>query len=186
MENNFKEYGAFYTQNICNVFDAIDPEYVDRFLNNLLDFKRIFLAERGRTGLILQTFEMRLVHLGKCANMIGLPITPRITKDDCLLVASGSGNTDGLILIAEKAKREGVYLFVISSQKKAVLPEMADNVLILQTYLGKEESDQENKVVQGTLFEQSLFITLDSMVGVIKDIEGQTFDDLSNRHVFLE
>jgi len=115
-----------------------------------------------------------------------LPITPRITKDDCLLVASGSGNTDGLVLIAEKAKREGVCLFVISSQKKAVLPEMADNVLILQTYLGKEESDQENKVVEGTLFEQSLFITLDSMVGVIKDIEGQTFDDLSNRHVFLE
>jgi 6-phospho-3-hexuloisomerase len=47
---------------------------------------------------------MRLNQLGKQAFVIGESTTPSIQKDDLFIVISGSGSTEHLRLLAEKAK----------------------------------------------------------------------------------
>jgi len=183
---SFKEYSSLYTQHICETLDQIDLSNMELFIKNLLGFKRIFLTARGRTSLVLQTFAMRLVHLGKSAYIIGLPTTPRISKNDCLLVASGSGKTESLILIAEKAKQENICIFAISYQESSALSKLADYLMILPMNVNNQQQENQSKVFLGTVFEQALFLTLECMIGVMMALEDQTFTDLSNRHVILE
>jgi len=186
MIDKFKDYSNLYTQVVSETIDHIDLLNMESFIKNMLGFKRIFLTARGRTSLILQSFAMRLVHLEKSAHWVGHPTTPRITKNDCLLVASGSGKTDGLILITEKARKEGVSIFVISYQEISALSKLADHLLILPIKLDKQEIKNKSKVFLGTLFEQALFLTLECMIGVMMALEEKTFEDLSSQHVILE
>ncbi len=53
--------------------------------------RKIFVAGAGRSGFMIKSFAMRMMHIGLEAYAVGETIAPRLEKEDLLIMASGSG-----------------------------------------------------------------------------------------------
>ncbi len=73
---------------------SVDSDDLDQLKQMLLDAERIFIVGKGRSGLQMNGFAMRLMHLGLPVHVVGSVTTPNITANDLLLIGSGSGRTD--------------------------------------------------------------------------------------------
>ena len=58
---------------------ALDNESVERLIAAILKARRIFVAGAGRSGLIMRSFAMRLIHLGFDVSVVGETVTPAMT-----------------------------------------------------------------------------------------------------------
>ncbi|MBN6206741.1 SIS domain-containing protein, partial [Ralstonia pickettii] len=93
--------------------------------------KKIYIAGTGRSGLIGKTFAMRLMHCGLNVYVVGETTTPSIENGDILIIISGSGNTDSLVLLANKANKAGASILLISTNKNSQIGEISSLVLTL-------------------------------------------------------
>jgi 6-phospho-3-hexuloisomerase len=141
---------------------------------------------KGRTGLVVDMFAMRLTHLGLQAFCIGNPTTPRMSPADMLVLASGTGETKSILLAADQARRINAHIAAFSIHKQASLVKIADELIALPQDNEFFKKVSANKVLVGTLFEEALFITFDSIVGIMMDKLGQSYADLSERHANIE
>lgn len=159
---------------------GMDKEQILAFAQKISDAPRIFLFGIGRTGLITQTFGMRLTQLGLPVYLVSHPTTPALEENDFLVLISGSGNTASIQMAAERAQQLGVETFLVTQREDSQLGKKIQNKLIIQS------SPEDNRVLNGTLFEMALLITLDAVINQLLGITGQTFEDLSARHANLE
>ena len=74
----------------------------EAFLAQVVKANQVFVAGKGRSGFVANSFAMRLNQLGKYAHVVGESTTPSITKDDLFVVISGSGSTEHLRILTEK------------------------------------------------------------------------------------
>ena len=127
---------------------------------------RIFVAGFGRSGLMTKAFAMRLMHMGFTAYVVGEIITPGIRPDDLLVIGSGSGATESLIVMAEKAKSLGARIACITITKESRIANMADLVITIPAPTPKLKNETGFTSIQpmGSLFEQSLLLTLDMII----------------------
>ncbi|MCD6356248.1 MAG: SIS domain-containing protein [Anaerolineaceae bacterium] len=175
-----------YLLAIRYALNHITEQDSSRFTEDLLGHERIFVMGKGRSGLVADMFAMRLVHLGLIAYSIGKPATPKVLIGDMVVFASGSGETGSMLLALVEAKRAGAYSAVISMEPESSLCRIADLPLIIQQDKSLYEKNPPSKVLCGTMFEQALLIFLDGIIGRLMDKTGQTFKDLSDRHVNIE
>lgn len=166
--------------------ENINKESLQNFAKNLLRYERIFLMGKGRSGLVIDMFAMRLIHLGLNAFCIGKPTTPKVTSKDLIVLASGTGETESILLAANQAKNIGVHISAFSIYKKSSLSSFADELITLPQDEKIFEELPTSKVLVGTLFEQALLITFDSVAGILIDLMDQSYDDLSQRHANIE
>ena len=149
----------------------VSPESIETVLDELSKTKRVFLAGAGRSGLAIRCFAMRLMHMRKTVYVVGETTTPRITKDDLLVIGSGSGRTASLFAMAQKAKQIGASLMLVTIDPQSPIGELADCVVQIPAPSSKVQSDKPlSKSIQpmGSLFEQSLLLLLDSLVEQLK------------------
>jgi 6-phospho-3-hexuloisomerase len=149
---------------------------------------RIFLAGAGRSGLMIRSFAMRLMHLGFTAYVVGETTTPGITPDDLLLIGSGSGATESLVVMAEKAKLIGAKVALITILKESPLGNLADPVITVAAPTPKIKDDPGFRSIQpmGTLFEQSLLLTLDMIILFLMAARHQDAHMMFQNHANLE
>ena len=83
----------------------ISSSSLEKFANEIIKARHIFVAGAGRSGFVARGFANRLMHLGLEVFFVGEPTTPAIEKKDLLIISSGSGETDSLIVMANKAKK---------------------------------------------------------------------------------
>ena len=76
---------------------------------------KIFVAGAGRSLMMIRGLAMRLMHMGYKAYVVGETTTPALEPGDLLIIASGSGNTETLTAIADKCKRLGGVLALITT-----------------------------------------------------------------------
>jgi D-arabinose 5-phosphate isomerase GutQ len=68
--------------------------FIELVYDGLTNKRKFFLLASGRSAFILQCFATRLVHLGAEVYMVtNLASMPALSKDDILIVLSGSGTT---------------------------------------------------------------------------------------------
>ena len=84
----------------------VDGAQVEALAEEILRAKRVFVAGAGRSGLCVRAFANRLMHLGICVYVVGETVTPPLTKDDLLLIGSGSGKTSGPCGACRKSGRD--------------------------------------------------------------------------------
>ena len=77
-------------------FQRLRPKY---YMLNIY-----FVAGKGRSGFVANSFAMRLNQLGKQAHVVGESTTPAIKSNDVFVIISGSGSTEHLRLLADKSK----------------------------------------------------------------------------------
>ena len=166
----------------------VSNEHLDHLAEMILQSEKIFVAGAGRSGLAVKAFCMRLMHMGLDAYVVGETITPGLTDRDILLIGSGSGGTGSLVVMAEKARKIGAKISLVTILEGSPIGSIADLELTIPAPTPKIAKDTGFKSIQpmGSLFEQSLLLTLDALILVLMNKQGKDSDTMFSRHANLE
>ena len=134
----------------------------EAFLAQVVKANQVFVAGKGRSGFVANSFAMRLNQLGKYAHVVGESTTPSITKDDLFVVISGSGSTEHLRILTEKAKSVGAEVVLLTTSPNSAIGKLANAVIELPA--GTKYDAEGSTQPLGSLFEQASQILLDSIV----------------------
>ena len=94
----------------------VDDTSYERF-DDVVGADRIFVAGKGRSGFVANSFAMRLNQLGEHAYVVGESTTPSIKEHDLFIIISGSGSTEHLRLLAEKAQKMALKLYLLQRKQ---------------------------------------------------------------------
>jgi len=183
--------------NIESAESFLDEKAIDEFEDVIINAKNVFVTGAGRSGLAAKAFEMRLMHLGLSAYVVGETISPAINKGDCIIAISGSGETNTIVSAANIAKSRGSKVLAVTSYPESTLGQLADGYLFVKGRT-KQEVDDENYMKRqihgnytsltplGTAFELTTLVFLDAIVSELMEKMEQTESDLKARHTVLE
>jgi 6-phospho-3-hexuloisomerase len=168
--------------------NQVDVSQINNLQTAILDANRVFIAGKGRTGLQMKAFAMRLMHLGLTVHVVDDVTTPAIEKGDLLIIGSGSGRTVSLVRYAESVQSSGASLATITGYQTSSIAELAQTIVTIPASNFKSNTQTETKsvFVMGSLFEHTLGLLCDLMVIQLKDILKQSEDDMNARHANLE
>ena len=177
---------------------TISDRDVEKFLDELLKAKRVYVMGAGRSGLVAKAFAMRLMHLGMQAYVVGETITPALRDGDVIVIFSGSGRTKTVADIAETAKAIGAHICLITSNADSRIGRIADCIVIIEHHRDKVGDDaMEFEIRQmigdhksfaplGTLFETASMIFADAVISRLMEITKTDESALKNRHTNIE
>lgn len=163
----------------------IHPDQVEALIRRILSANKIYVAGAGRSRLMLQAFAMRLMHLGFKAYVVGEIATPAVEPGDLVIMGTGSGETDSLVVMAGKVKKLGADLAVITIYPESRVGSQADLILQINGKSGKVATTKTSVQPGGNLFEQSMLILLDCSIIRIAEL-GNIDTSKFKRHANLE
>ena len=158
------KYGQMILEELHNTLTQVDAVGCEEIASRIIGAKRVYVAGRGRSLLMLKAFAMRLMHLGFQAFVVGETVTPAIEKGDLLLLASGSGETGSLVSMAKEAKEMEITMALITIFPQSSIAIMAETVIRIEAPTSKAESDFVSIQPGGSLFEQCMLIVLDAII----------------------
>ena len=185
---NIQAYISEILDELGETVEHVCNDSAEELADAILAAQTVFVAGVGRSGLAMKSFAMRLMHMGFDAYVVGETVTPSITDKDVLLVGSGSGSTSSLVVNASKADAIGATICLITIDEDSPIAQVADAVLTIPAPSPKVNRDLGFRSVQpmGSLFEQSLLLTLDAVVLLLMEKAGKTPESMFTRHANLE
>ena len=169
------------------VLSIVDEKEISAFIDSIIAARRIFTVGVGRVQLSLLAFVKRLNHLGIAATYVGAIDEPAITKDDLLLVGSGSGETAVPVAIAGLAKKRGAKIAYIGANKRSTVSKIADlSVCIPCRTKFATEGGIDSIQPMSSLFEQCLLIFLDVVALMLIKRKNIDIKTLWHTHANLE
>lgn len=164
---------------------TLTEQNITDLIENIKQHKRIFVYGTGRSGLMLKAFAMRLMQLGLNSFVVGETTTPSVQKGDLLIVASASGETDSVNMMAESAIKQDIDLFIISASTDSTLAKIQTPDIVLQSGT-KFSQSQVSQQPLGSLFEQMLLIIFDTVILAMSKQEKESNTNMAHRHASLE
>ncbi len=168
------------------VLHQVSSDDVARCRQAILAARRIFVAGKGRSGLLMRAHSMRLMHLGLAVHVVDDVTTPSIGASDLLLLASGSGGTPSIVQYARKAHDIGAQIALITAHEDSAAAQLADVVVVIAAPSPKVAGMQTSAQPMASLFEQALAMLLDIIVIQLMSELEQTTDQMFARHTNLE
>lgn len=168
--------------------DSIDPASVEKLAQAILEADQVFFVGVGRVLLSLQCVCKRLAHLGIKAHYVGEITEPAITKNDLLIVGSGSGASLFPLGIAKKARSAVDCKIVhIGSNPNSEMRDIADFMVRIPVrtkfYL---EDEIDSCQIMTSLFEQSVLLLGDVLAKMIVERRRLDMKALWQYHANLE
>jgi 6-phospho-3-hexuloisomerase len=148
--------------------------------------ERIFVAGKGRSGLQMRAFAMRLMHLGLAVHVVDDVTTPAIRAGDLLIIGSGSGSTASLVQYASRAKSARARLALITTAATSSIGAQADYILRIPAPSPKTLDSSSSVQPMANLFEQSLLIALDIVAIQLMNERNLTSEQMFAWHANLE
>lgn len=181
------KYAQKIIEELHHSISQLDKEEAERVAELLLQSNKVFVAGAGRSGLMGRAFAMRLMHVGKEAYVVGETITPGIEATDVLVLGSGSGETKGLISMAEKAKAVGAEVIAVTITPDSTIGRLASYVVKLPG-APKNQASGNYSTIQpmASLFEQTMLIFYDAVILRMMEKTGQTTKQMFGKHANLE
>ena len=173
-------------------------EDAEKFIQELLNAKRVYVVGAGRSGLVAKAFAMRLMHLGLHAYVVGETITPALNKGDVMVIFSGSGRTKTVADLAETAREIGGKICLITSNADSRIGKIADCIVIIEHHrdavaddaaefeIRQMMGDHKSFAPLGTLFETASMIFADAVISRMMEITKTDESALKNRHTNIE
>lgn len=175
-------------EEIAGTLERCSASDIESLCQSILKAKRLFVGGAGRSGLIMKCFAMRLMQLGLKVFVVGETITPSLNNKDMLIIGSGSGETNSMVCITEKAKRIGAKIALVTIFPHSSLGKLAD--INIQISASSIKSSEVSPVVSiqplGNLFETSLLILSDGVVMRLIEILQIDQSMMFTRHANLE
>jgi 6-phospho-3-hexuloisomerase len=185
--DNFKKSYTLILDEIKTALDSVDSTQVKRLVDSIMDAEKVFLVGVGRVMLSLMAFCKRLNHLGIKAHCVGDINEPAITKNDLLIVGSGSGHSVIPVAIANVARKYKPKIAHIGSNPHSSLELTTDIFLRIPTKTKLNLSDElASKQPMTNMFDQSLYILCDSIVAIIVIEKNIDIKSLWKYHANLE
>ena len=177
------------TGELAGRFEELDENQLQELEKAILSAERIYVAGAGRSLLMIRGLAMRLMHMGFTAYVVGETVTPAIGDKDLLIIASGSGTTGTMTVVANKCKAAGAKLALITTRPESPIGELADLIVEVKAGTSKtENSKYKSRQPGGNTFEQSVLLIGDAIV--IDIVSGRSLEDnneiLMSRHANLE
>jgi 6-phospho-3-hexuloisomerase len=176
---------------IKRLLSVIEEQDAVTLADEITNASRIFVLGVGRSGLAIQGYAMRLMHLGFSVHVVGDVTTPSIHSDDLLIAASGSGTTRGILQITESARNAGARLACITTVRDSPLARTADCCIVLPASTPKAPVNQDTTMVRSTqplasLFEQGISVFCDIHIAMLMERLGESGGSMMARHANLE
>ena len=176
-------------QEIEETVALIDDSQVDELEEAIRKAERIFVAGTGRALLMIRPFAMRLMQFGRDAYVVGETVTPAITEKDLLLIASGSGTTATMQVIAKRCKQIGAGLALITTMPDSPIAGEADHVVVIPAGTSKNADNAiASRQVGASTFEQCVLLLGDALIERMYANAGTSGSNASlmSRHANLE
>ena len=189
MKNNPVDISMKVLDELKAALSSIDKQQADQFVDAMIAADKVFVAGAGRSLLMVRGLAMRLMHMGFNAYVVGETATPAIEPGDLLIIGSGSGETGTLAVMANKAKKVGAKLALITIYPESTMAKLADCVVQIKAATTKGSRDSVKSFQPGAnMFEQSLLLFCDSaMICVIEKCQiSEGNEKLMKRHANLE
>lgn len=183
-------------ENISNTIKELKEEPIRLLIEEINKADKIFLWGAGRSGLMAKAFAMRLSQLGFVVYVVGETISPGMNKGDVFIVVSGSGETLSVVNAAKVAKNLGVKTLAITSYPDSSLGELSEEIICIK---GKTKVDIEKDHLKhqiqgvhssltplGTLFEDTVLVFFDGVVGELMSEMDATEGQMLRRHSRIE
>lgn len=186
---NVVEITAAILDELRQTLSQLDPAQTDAMVDAILSAKKIFVAGAGRSLLMMRGMAMRLMHMGFQAYVVGETVTPAITDEDLLIIGSGSGETGTLKVMAQKAKKIGAKLGLITIFPESTIGSLADCVIQVRAATTKGDRASVKSIQPGAnTFEQSMLLIGDALVIQIisRCSISEENKELMKRHANLE
>lgn len=184
-----KKNTAEILKELTNNLQYVNDEQLDRFVDIILEANHIFTAGVGRSGVAIRAFTNRMMHLGLSVSSVGEISNPHTQPGDLLIVGSGSGETESLVAMSRKAKKNGVKIALITMDNASTIAQMADAVVVLPGVSPKLKNAGMNLTSiqpMGSAFEQITFLTYDGMILELMERMNETSETMFLRHADLE
>ncbi|MCD7819820.1 MAG: sugar isomerase [Lachnospiraceae bacterium] len=167
---------------------SIDPDSLERLVKEIMDADQVFFVGVGRVMLALQCICKRLAHLGIKAHYVGEITEPAITKNDLLIVGSGSGGSLFPLGIAKKARAAVDCRIVhIGSNPNSEMKDICDfmvRIPVRTKFYLEDEIDSCQPMT--SLFEQSVLLLGDVLAKMIIEEQNLDMKSLWQYHANLE
>jgi 6-phospho 3-hexuloisomerase len=161
-------------------------ELIDLILEINNDDQKVFVYGAGRSGFIGRCFAQRLMHLGINSCFISDAITYQYTKNDLVIIISGSGETTSSVAIAQKANLIGGKIALFTGNLNSTIGNLSNCIIEIKGK-SKDMALTKNTLAPYTsLFDISTLSVLDSIGGTLMDILEVTEEDIDKRHASLE
>ncbi len=185
---NLQTYTGQILAELQTTLAQIPNKPANQLLEAVAAAARIFVAGAGRSGLAMKGFAMRLMHLGFQVYVAGETTTPGINSGDLLLIGSGSGSTGSLVAMANRARASGARIGLITTQTNSPLGQAADIVLAIPAPPPQAGHSSNSPSIQpmASLFEQSLWLTLDALILMLMFELKVDSEVMFSRHANLE
>lgn len=167
---------------------SIDPASLERLKDEILAADQVFFVGVGRVMLALQCVCKRLAHLGIKAHYVGEITEPALTKNDLLIVGSGSGGSLFPLGIAKKARNAVDCKIVhIGSNPNSEMKDICDFMVRIPVrtkfYL---EDEIDSCQIMTSLFEQSVLLVGDVLAKMIVEERQIDMKSLWQYHANME
>ena len=167
---------------------SVDPAQLERLRDEILKADQVFFVGVGRVMLALQCVCKRLAHLGIQAHYVGEITEPAITKDDLLIVGSGSGASLFPLGIARKARSAvNCKIVHIGSNPNSEMKDLCDfmvRIPVRTKFYLEDEIDSCQPMT--SLFEQSVLLLGDVLAKMIIEDRQLDMKSLWKYHANLE
>ncbi len=146
----------------------------------------IFVYGAGRSGFIGRCFAQRLMHLGVNSCFVSDAITHRYSKEDLLILISGSGETTSPVAITRKAKEIGGKIALLTGNPESTIGKVSDIIIKVDGKSKGKATSQETLAPYTTLFDISTLTILDSIGATLMELLGVTEKDIDKHHASIE
>lgn len=181
------EYLAEVVQELSRTVKLISDVDAEKLMIKILESKKVFVAGAGRSGFMGKCFVMRMMHMGINAYVVGETVTANLEEADLLIIGTGSGETKTLVAIAEKAKRLGGTIAVVTISPESSIGKLADIVVKLPG-VPKDQTMGDYRTTQpmGSLFEQTMLLFYDALILRFMEKKGMDSNKMYGKHANLE
>ncbi len=166
----------------------VDATQVERLKAAILSADRVFIVGKGRSGLQMKAFAMRLMHLGLTVHVVDDVTTPALSRNDLLLVGSSSGRTASLLRHVDTAQEIGTSIATLTGNLESPIAAAAKILVHIpaSNFKAGAQSGEDTVLVMGSLFEQCLGLVCDLLIIRLKHALQVDESAMNARHANLE
>lgn len=173
---------------LSRALTQVDPAQIEAMQDAILKAEHIFIAGKGRSGLQMKAFAMRLMHLGLTVHAVDDVTTPALAAGDLLLIGSSSGRTGSLLRYVESATAIGATLAAFTGDADSPIAAAAETILYIPAtnFKAGRLSEEKSVLVMGSLFEHCLGLICDLLIIRLKQTLRVAESAMKARHANLE
>lgn len=170
--------------------EALDFDKILKLVNLIFTIKsenkKVFVYGAGRSGFIGRCFAQRLMHLDINSCFISDAVTHRYTKDDLLILISGSGETASPVAIVKNANEIGGKIVLFSANPNSLIGKLSDIVIEIKGKSKDAAITKESLAPYTSLFDISTLSVLDAIGSVLMNVLNVSENDIDKRHASIE